>query len=264
MIPPSDKEVGDPGHTDDHNAITEALVDHQSRIALVEGATENALVSDEPNDVTLNNSTNAYHQRIELPTGDRSGQPDVLSVTRSGDMVSSLNGNGYPRIRSHAPTDIPHITTAHASQSADLHQWRSASNSVIARVDAQGNFHGGNVSPGPWTTLTLSGLYQWDSTAGNRPQYRRVGDYVELRGALRRVDSAPIVFSGTSLLVGSLPPTMGAPGGFRSIQATQQTSQSFICQAVVSPDGSVSISGEGSHSPLWISLDRIRFSITST
>lgn len=263
MIPPSDKEVGDPGHTDDHNAITTALVDHQSRLLSVEGATENALVSDEPNDINLNNTTNTYHQKIELPAGDRSGQPNAFSFTRSGEMVSGFNGNGYPRLRSNAAGDIPYVTTAHPTQSADLHQWRSASGTVMARVDSQGGLHGGNVTPTPYANVVLSGLYQWDSTAGNRPQYRQQGDWVEVRGAFRRTDSAPIVFSGTSILIGSLPPSVAPPGGFRAIQPTQQTNASFLCQVIISPDGSIRISGDGAHSPLWVSLDRIWFSRTA-
>lgn len=264
MIPPSDKEVGDPGHTDDHNAITTVLVDHEERLAVVELATDSTLVNDEPNVVQLNNTTNSYHTHVELPAGDRSGQPDAFGFRRSGELVSGFNGNGYPRTRSHAPQDIPHVTQAHASQAADLYQWRSDAGSVMARVDAQGNIYGGNVTPTDFSNITLSGNYQWDSTAGNRPQYRQVGDWVELRGALRRTDSSAIVFSGSPLLIGSLPPTVGAPGGFRSIQPTQQTGSGFFCQLIISPDGSIRISGDGAHSPLWVSLDNVRFSRTAT
>ncbi len=263
-IPPSDKEVGDPGHTDDHNAITTVLVDHESRLLTTEEVVSNAMLVDEPNDVELNNTTNSYHNHIEIPSGDRSGQPDIFGVYRSGLRTSAMNGNGYWRTRSNADSDIHNIAQAHPSQTADLHQWISSTGSIMARVDAQGRFHGGNVSPTTPANISLSGTYQWDSTAGNRPQYWQVGNWVEIRGAFRRTDSSPIVFSGSPLLIGSLPPELGAPGGFRSIQATQQTSSGFFCQVIISPDGTIRISGDGAHSPLWVSLDGIRFTTVAS
>lgn len=263
MIPPSDKEVGDPGHTDDHNAITTVLVDHDERLGVVEGVADNAVLVDEPNDVALDNTTNSYHNHVSLPSGDRSGQPDVFGVFRSGERVSAFNGNGYMRVRSNASSDVPFVTQAHSTQSGDLHQWTDFNGAIIARVDSQGNLHGGNVTPTSMIDITLTGDYQWDSTAGNRPRYWQLGNTVELRGALRRQDSNPIEFTGSPILIGSLPPSLGAPGGFRSIQATQQTSSGFFCQIIVSPDGTIRMTGDGAHEPLWVSLDGIRFSRAS-
>lgn len=264
MIPPSDKEVGDAGHTDDHNAITTVMVDHQERLAIVEAGATSVVFNDEPNDISVNNTTNAYHTQIEIPSGDRSGQPDVWSIVRSAERIFGFNGNGYPRSRSNSATDIHYVAQAHPTQTADLAQWVSATGTVLARVDAQGRFQGGNVTPGAWTNIILSGTYQWDSTAGNRPQWRQVGDKIEVRGALRRQDSDPIVFTGSPLLIGSMPPSSGAPGGARAIQPTQQTSNGIYCQAIISPDGTIRITGDGSHSPLWVSLDGISFSLTAS
>src|SRR5690606_12373039 len=108
-------------------------------------------------------------------------------------------------------------------------------------------------------SITLAGGLQWDSTAGSRPQYWQLGEYVELRGSIRTETGAAFDFSGSQVLLGSLPVDLGAPSGHRSIQPTQQTVNGFFCQVIVSPNGTVWAQRDPSHRPLWISLDGIRF-----
>lgn len=259
-IPPPDKQVGDPGHTEDHNLIAQVLIDHDARLQGAETILEDAITTVSPSDVNLDNSENPRHTYINLPSGDRSGQPDVFGVYRGGSRVTALDGNGYLRSRAVSASDVVRRTQAHANQSADLDQWLDSSGNIIARVDAQGKFHdGGNVSPTSPMSITLAGGLQWDSTAGSRPQYWQLGEYVELRGSIRTETGAAFDFSGSQVLLGSLPVDLGAPSGHRSIQPTQQTVNGFFCQVIVSPNGTVWAQGDPSHRPLWISLDGIRF-----
>lgn len=262
MTIPSHHSVGDPGHTDDHNSMVDVLTAHENRVAAIEAAQPTYMVKTGNNTVTVSNPSGVADQVI-VPSGPRETNALVRTVTVAGKQVWWLDAYGMQRLEAASADATPLVVAGYDnSQSGDLQQWRKhIGGDLLARIDRDGNVHAPNVTPSPWTNLTLASGIAWNSSLGARPAYRKVGDTVELRGNIRRSNNADFTVSPQE--VGTLPTDFRPPHFSFSIQpATFRGGFSWVRMGV-HPDGKIEFYfWFSSFNPDWVSLDGLRFSVT--
>lgn len=261
---PSHHVVGDSGHTTDHNAMVDVLADHETRIAGIQTAQPGYMLKSGNNTVSVANPS-GYAENVIVPAGSRDGTY-VKSVTVGGKRTFGLDTNGQLRVSSYASTDVPFTVWGFdATQSADLTRWRThEAGPIVARVDSVGNIYAPNITPSTWTNITLASGIAWNSTGGARPQYRVVGDVVELRGSVKRTTDTDFTVSPSD--VGTLPVDVRPPYWVYSAQAANFVDSTGYVRVEVQTSGLIRFYFANSgvtYQPRWIQLDGIRYSRTA-
>lgn len=256
---PSHHNVGDTGHAADHNAIVDTLQAHDQSIATLQGSTSGIMYVAGGN-VSNITGTGTTWAKVNLPTGDRSTAADTYQVFHGVNKIFWLDGFGRPRVKTDDPTHIPCVYDTVAGQTANLGEWRVNGMTKVS-FDKNGNVLAPNVTPGAWTGITLqSGITAYGSNTAP-PQYRIVGDEVQLRGAVKKSSGSD--FSSSPQIVGTIP--AAARPAYLTYTATARTSVNGRTSArlEVNPDGTISIYFEPSDTPTWLGLDNVRYSILS-
>lgn len=266
-IPESDKEIGDAGHTDDHNLITLALVNHEGRLSLAESEVAEMLTSTESYDVHLNNTDHTYLFRVVLPEGDRSGQPDILSIVRNGTAVLNADGDGRLHLRSGSSSSvsIPLVVRANMSQSANLTEWRNGAGVVITRVDNAGHIYAPNLNVNGPHNVALSSGMSWvnNPSPALRPRYYTQGMFTDLRGAVTP-STGSFGFGSGSIQLGSIPQEVAPPYGHMAVVAASgdMSGTRWVNLQVTTPSlgaSAIIAHAPGDYSPNIIYLDNVRF-----
>lgn len=260
---PSHHSVGDTGHTDDHNAVYDVLTDHQNRVAAIEGAQPTYMVKTGNNIVTLTNPSGVAEQVI-VPSGTRDNTALVKSLTVGGKKVWWLDAYGMQRLEASSPGATPlDVAGYDNTHTADIQRWRKFdSGAVLSRVDAAGNIYAPNLTPTTWTNLTLASGIAWNSSLGARPQYRLIGDMVQLRGNVKRSNDADFTVTPTD--VGTLPVGARPPNIVYSVQASTFRAGYGYVRMEILTSGLVRFYYQSStYNPDWVSLDGFDFSLTA-
>jgi len=264
---PSHHDVGDSGHTTDHNAITDVLTDHEARLAGVQTAQPNYMVKTGGNVINLTNP-NGVSESVVIPAGTRDNAAFVKTVFFSGKRTFGLDTYGQLRVDAAFPSTVAaEVSGYDASQTADLQRWKQHSaGAVLARVSSNGTIFAPNITPGPWTNLTLaSGVAWYTSSNQARPQYRVIDDRVELRGAIKKSDGSD--FSGSPQQVGTLPAPAAPPYLLSTIVASELGAGTCLVRLTISTSGLITFDRitavSGGYTPAWVSLDGVFFSKTA-
>ena len=261
---PEQHELGDLGHTEDHNAITEVLAEHAGSLASLLSQLAGTMKLAGNNNMTVTNPT-GYALRIVVPTGTRDVTANVITVTFNGKQSFGLDNLGHIRAASAQDDTTPvEVWGSSATQFGDLTRWRKAgaAGAVVAYVDANGNVYAPNLTPTTWTNLPLASGIAAATDVGTAPQYRRVGDTVELRGALRRSSGGNFNWSPVDLA--TLPTGFTPPSQAYFAQACAHSDGEAYVQMNVQTNGSVRFATRsGNQQPNWVSLDGMRFSRTA-
>lgn len=259
---PTHHSIGDTGHTTDHNSIVDVLTNHESRVAGLEAEQSGYLLNTGQNTVNVANPS-GYAEHVVIPSGSRDGAVFIQSVTYGGKRTFALDTFGHTRASAVNASSTPlEVAGFDATQSSDLQRWRqSDGGTILARVGFDGTIYAPNITPGVWTTLTLSSGLVANTSAGAVPSYRLVGDMVQLKGNIAKSDGTG--FSSSPITLGSL------PSGFRpaaltyTIIATNFASGYAWGRLQIGSDGSMQMYfASGSFNPTWCSLDTVAFSRT--
>lgn len=261
---PSHHTVGDTGHTTDHNQIVDVLTDHETRIGTIQTAAATHMVKSGNNTVSVANPS-GFSENVIVPSGSRDGTY-VQSVTVAGRRTFGLDTNGQLRVSCVNGGEVPVTVWGFDSgQTADLQRWRTYEAGVIvARVDNVGNVYAPNLTPGAWTNITLASGIAWNSGLGSRPQYRLVGDCVELRGNAKRSSDANYSVSPTD--IGTLPGAACPPASWYAVTGSNFAQSTGYVRVEIQNSGLIRFhfAGPGvTYAPAWVSLDNIRFSKTA-
>lgn len=261
---PTHHVVGDAGHTDDHNATSDVLNDHQTRLGALEGVQAGYLVKTGANVVTVANPSGVA-STIVIPTGTRDPNAYVSAVTYGGLRTYGLDTYGQLRVGSAMDATTPAEFYGQSStQTSDLTRWRKTGvlGPVVARIDANGNVFAPNITPGAWTNITLTTGLVWATALGARPQYRIVGDCVELRGAIQKSTGD---FTTSPQDAGVVPANVAPPYMTYGLGGAQFTAGQDHVRIEVQPSGLIRFyfSPASDYTPNWISLDNFRYSRTA-
>lgn len=263
---PSHHDVGDEGHTTDHNSMADVLTDHATSIGTLQTAQPTYYVKSGGNTINLANPAGTA-DAVVIPSGTRDTAAYVRTVTYGGKRTFGLDTYGQLRCDAAQPNLVPvEVAGFDASQSADLQRWRTyGAGGIVARVANDGTIYAPNITPGVWTNITLAAGIAWYSPGGAVPQYRLVGDCVELRGAVHHSNSSD--FTGSGSPVGTLPPQACPPNLIYSVQASELGSGMASVRTQIATTGLIQfslITPSGTpYTPAWMSLDGIRYSRTA-
>lgn len=259
---PTHHVVGDPGHTDDHNAVTDVLNDHQTRVAALEGVQASYMVKTGANTITLTNPA-GIAETITIPSGTRDTSVWVKSVSYGGTRTFALDTYGQPRFGAAMTTEVPLTVWGYsASQTGDLQRWRQYQGGpVLTRVGPDGTVYAPNITPGVWTNITLSSGLVWSSGLGSRPQYRIVGDCVELRGAVQKTTGD---FTTSPQDLGVIPTGAAPPYQTYGLGGSQFSAGQDHVRIEVQTGGLIRFYfASSTYTPTWVSLDNFRYSRTA-
>src|SRR5690242_16717749 len=103
---PSHHVVGDAGHTDDHNAMSDVLTDHDTRLGTLEGAQPTYLVKSGGNTINVANPSGVAGA-IVIPSGTRDANAYVSAVTYGGVRTYGLDTYGQLRVGSAMDSTTP-------------------------------------------------------------------------------------------------------------------------------------------------------------
>lgn len=258
---PTHHSIGDTGHTSDHNAVVDVLSDHETRIAGLQGVQGNYLLNSGQNTITVANPS-GYSEHVVIPSGTRDSSVYIHTVTYGGKQTFALDTFGQLRIGAAQDSTVPaEIAGSSVSQSADLTRWRvSPGGTLLARVGFDGTIYAPNITPGPWTTLTLNSGLVANTSSGATPSYRLVGDMVQLKGNVAKSSGD---FTSSPVTIGSLPTGFRPAALSYSIVATNFVSGYAWGRLQIGSDGNMQVYfASGSFNPTWFSLDTIAFSRT--
>lgn len=266
-IPSSDKEIGEAGHTDDHNLITLALVNIDGRLVAVETDTQNMITTDEGVTISIDNTTHQHFAYLELPAGDRSGQPDIFGVLKDGVGVLRFDGDGRLILRSTSSSalSIPLTIRANNSQLANLLEFRNGADILISYIDSSGNISAPNINVNEPINITLSSGISWVNNPSEalRPKYFTHGEYTELYGAVTR-SVGSFDFGSGQIQLGSIPAEVAPPYGHTVMAAAGGDSfgMNWVRVQVQTPSlgaSNIVASAPADFEPSTIYLDNIRF-----
>lgn len=279
MSIPIHHSLGDVGHTTDHNSISDVLQDHeadlsglsssvgglQTSISAVQNQVNNLGVTYQAkagnNTVTVSNPT-GYEANVVIPPGTRDGTVFIHRTTYGGRSTFELDTYGQLRQGSATDATCPAEIYGPSTQTDDLTRWRKGglNGTTVARVDANGNIFGPNITPSGWSNIPLDGAVS--SNFGIPCQYRTIGDMVYLRGNVKKSNNSN--FSSSPQTVGTL------PSGFRPPYTVYTTQGAFFSgnflqvRMEIQPGGSIVFYfPSGSYQPTWVALDNLSFSRTS-
>ena len=269
---PSHHAEGDTGHTNDHNSIADVLTSQAAQITAVQSALAAlpATYMEQAggntygggNTITVTNPSGVA-DTVTIPAGSRDGSAYVRTVTYGGRRTFGLDSYGQLRVNSAGDNVVPAEFYGDSSQTANLLNMRKGgvSGTIVASFDANGNLAAPNVTPGAWTALTLaSGALT--NNFGNIPAYRLVGDRVELRGQVKKVDNSNFATSPQD--VGTLPGGFVPPQTHYFIVGAAFVSDEGYVRMEVNPSGLIRFFFRSStYQPGWISIDNIQFSRTA-
>lgn len=259
---PSHHNVGDAGHTDDHNATYDVLNDHQSRLAAVESAQPTFMVKTGNNIVTLANPSGVADQ-VTVPAGPRDSTALIRSITVSGKRVWWLDAYGMQRLEAASVNATPLVVSGYDdAQAGDLQRWQKhGTGALLARVDKDGNVFAPNLTPGNWVNIPLATGIVHNPTLGARPQYRITGDRVELRGNIKKSNDTDFTVSPQN--IGTLPVDVRPPNYVYSVQgATFRAGYGYVRMEIIAEGLIRFYFQSSSYTPDWVSLDGFNFSIT--
>lgn len=207
---PSHHVVGDTGHTTDHNSIVDVLTDHEARLVSQAASISGSVVKAGSNIINVANPS-GWYERVDIPAGTRDASVWVEQVTYGGKRTFGLDTYGQIRIDAATTSQVGLVVSGYSSSHAtDIMRWRQyEGGTTLGRIDQNGNIYAPNITPGAWTNLTLASGIAWKGNASARPQYRVVGDRVELRGAIKKSDGTDFSTSPTTIAtmpVGTTPP----------------------------------------------------------
>lgn len=257
---PSQHTVGDEGHTTDHNAIVDVLTDHEQKIAGIQAAQPGYLVNTGNNVITVTNPSGVAESVIIPASGSRDSAAYIKGVTYNGRRTFALDTYGQPRLGAASVNDVPLIVWGYSSgQATDLQRWRKLEGGAdVARIDKDGNFYAPNITPTAWTALTMASGIIHAPGLGSPPQYRLVGDMVELRGSFKKTSGD---FNVSPSDVGTLPVGARPPYPHVSITAANLVNDEAYIRLTVEVSGLIRFYfRSATYTPEWASLDNIRFS----
>lgn len=262
---PSHHVVGDTGHTTDHNAIVDTLTDHESRLVTQAAGVSSAVVKGGSNIIGLTNPA-GWFKRIDIPSGSRDAAVWVDQVTFGGKRTFGLDTMGQARLDAATTTQVPLIVSGYSnSHATDIVRWRQYEGGpTLGRIDQNGKIYAPNITPGAWTNLTLAGGIAWKGDSSSRPQYRIVGDRVELRGAIKKSDGTD--FTATPTNVTTMPAGTIPPYLTYLMQACELGQGMASVRLEITNAGLVRfhlISYGGNQSPGWVTLDGAWWSLTA-
>jgi hypothetical protein len=260
---PTHHAVGDTGHTNDHNGVVDVLTDHELRITNVQSAQATALVNSGQNNVTIANPS-GYAFHVTIPSGTRDNSAYVHSVTYGGKQTFGLDTFGQLRVSASAPGNVPmEVAGYDSTQTADLTRFRQGSTgTVVARIGPDGTVYAPNITPGAWSSISLSSGLVHATATGAVPQYRVTGDVVMLRGSVAKSDSSG--FSSSPVTLGSLPSGASPQNLVYFICGTQFSGGYAWARVQVGSDGAIrAYFSVTNFNPTWINLDGISFVVQS-
>lgn len=263
---PTHHEVGDEGHTSDHNLISDALTEHEQRITTaqtdLDALEAAALVKTGANVISVANPSGVA-ETVVIPAGTREVGIWLKSVTYGGVRTFGLDTYGQARLGAATPSEVPlSVWGYNNSQTGDLVRFRKyEAGPLLARVDANGNVYAPNITPTPWTNLTLNAGLVWNSALGTRPQYRMIGDMVQLRGNLQKSNGAD--FTSSPQDIATLPVGFRPPALFYSVQASAFRQSFGYSRTEILTTGLIrTYFWASTYNPDWHTLDGITFSVT--
>lgn len=262
---PSHHVVGDAGHTTDHNAITDVLTDHETRVTSLQAVQPTYMVKTGGNVINLTNPS-GVSESVVVPAGTRDTTVYVKQVTYGGKRTFGLDTYGQARLSSATVADVPlEVFGYSSSQTGDLQRWRQyQTGSVLSRVDSAGNIYAPNLTPSAWTNISLNAAVASNSPGtGAPPQWRIVGDEVQLRGTVKKANNTDFTTSPQDL--GTLPPQAYPPYIVYALAPANFVNDEAYGRLEVTTTGVVRVlwrAGSG-FSPAWFSLDGISFSRTA-
>lgn len=261
MTIPSHHSVGDTGHTDDHNAMADVLTAHENRVSAIESAQPTYMVKTGNNVVTLSNPSGVADQVI-VPSGARDNTAMIRTITVSGKRVWWLDAYGMQRLEASSVDATPLVVSGYDdNQAGDLQRWQKhATGALLARVDKDGNVIAPNITPSAWTNITLASGLAWEDQLGSRPQYRKVGDMVELRGAVKKSNGGNFTVSPQS--VATLPVGFRPPAMVYSVQSSAFQGGYGYNRMEILQNGLIRFFFQSNaYTPDWVSLDGFNFSL---
>lgn len=168
------------------------------------------------NSVTITDSAlaNGFAQ-VNLNYTSDGLTPDALAFYHNGVRTGYHNEKGEIRARPAANNSVPfRVQQRTTSQTANLTEWTEASNTILARVDANGNIFAPNLTPSAWQSLeypTNAAAAAGFAPAGVRLE--PLTQVVRMRGAIQI--TAPGFSSGTT--IATVPVGYRPPATFRCI-----------------------------------------------
>jgi hypothetical protein len=259
---PSHHDVGDEGHTTDHNLISDALTEHQQRLGNVEGVQSAYMVKAGGNVINLTNPSGAA-ESVVIPAGSRDSAVYVKQVTYGGKRTFALDTYGQARLGSATPSEVALTVWGYdATQSGDLQRWRTYEGGpIVSRIGPDGTVYAPNLTPSVWTTLPLTSGLVWNTSLGARPSYRIIGDQVQVRGNVKKSNGSD--FTVTPQDIGTLPVGFRPPNLVYTVTgSTFRDDYGYTRMEVLTSGVIRGIFWSSTYNPEWMSLDGITFSIT--
>lgn len=261
---PLHHSLGDVGHTTDHNSIVDVLSTHDTSISNVQTQVNNlgsVYFSKSGNNVVNVSNPSGYEANVVIPAGSRDSGAYIRTTTYGGRHTFELDSYGQARIGSAIDTTVPLEVYGPSGQTGNLQNWRKGGvlGSVVAYVDANGNFGGPNITPSTWTNIPLAGNITWNFDIPI--QYRQVGDMVQLRGNVRRADGQN--FNTGTVTIGTLPSGFRPPYLHYAAVGCANSNGNLYVRLEVQPGGGVVFYwNHGAYQPSWVSIDNVAFSRT--
>ena len=134
---PASHQIGDPGHTPDHNSMVQVLTDYDGDIGVLQGQIANMFSLAGGNVCTIAGTTTSL-ATVNLPSGNRDTAADTFDVYCAGVKVFSLNGYGELRIIPALATHIGQVIRAQVGQTADLFQITDQAGNILVRISSTG------------------------------------------------------------------------------------------------------------------------------
>lgn len=263
---PSHHVVGDTGHTTDHNSMADVLTDHENRLVSQATSISGAVVKAGSNIINVTNPA-GWFKRIDIPAGTRDSSVWVDQVTYGGKRTFGLDTMGQIRVDAAATTQVPFIASGYnSSHATDIIRWRQyEGGAILGRVDQNGNIYAPNITPTTWTNLTLASGIAWKGDASARPQYRVVGDMVQLRGAIKKSDGTD--FSTSPTTITTMPSGTTPPYLTYLIQACELGSGMASVRLEITTAGVVKFylitPSSTPQTPAWMTLDGAGWCLTA-
>jgi hypothetical protein len=134
---PAQHNIGDTGHTGDHNSITDFLASHQASIVTLMSFIETAMAETD-NNITISDQV-SWVLKVNVPSGTRGTAPPIIACFSGTTLVGGINAYGELFAGPALPTRPAFVVKGLVGQTANLQDWSNSAGTLLSSVNADGS-----------------------------------------------------------------------------------------------------------------------------